>query len=141
MVGILVVSHGKMAEGMLDTMGMVVGEMDQVSYTSLAMGEDFDVFELKVADKIRSLDDGTGVLVLVDLYGASPFNAAQKAAHFLESEGIAVRILSGVNLGMLVEAVAARNGITLAELAEMAKEAGRMCIGEPVQVAVDEDDY
>lgn len=139
MVGILVVSHGKMAAGMLDTLGMVMGEAERLDSVSLVMGQDYEVFEAEIAEKVRALDDGDGVLALVDLFGASPFNVAQKVAHLLEPEGVKVRIVSGVNLGMLVEASSMRAGSTLEELVETAKEAGHMGIGEPV-VVVDEDD-
>lgn len=142
MVGILVVSHGKMAAGMLDTMGMVMGEAEKVDSVSLVMGEDYEVFEAEITQKLRELNDGDGVLALVDLFGASPFNVTQKAAHALEPEGIAVRIVSGMNLGMLIEAASMRDGASLADLVEMAKQAGAMGIGEPaVAVATDEDDY
>ena len=140
MVGILVVSHGKMAAGMLDTLGMVMGEAEKLDSVSLVMGEDYEVFEAEITEKLRALNDGDGVLALVDLFGASPFNVTQKAAHALESEGVKVRIVSGMNLGMLVEASSMRAGSTLDELAKTAIEAGRMGIDEPVQVALDEDD-
>lgn len=142
MVGILVVSHGKMAAGMLDTLGMVMGEAEKIDSVSLVMGEDYDVFEAEIIKKIRTLDEGDGVLALVDLFGASPFNVTQKAAHTLEDEGVKVRIVSGMNLGMLIEASSMRAGSTLEDLVETAKQAGRMGIDEPARVEVaEEDDY
>lgn len=139
MIGILVVSHGKMAAGMLDTLGMVMGEAEKLDSVSLVMGEDYDVFEAEITEKLRALNDGGGVLALVDLFGASPFNITQKAAHTLEAEGVKVRIVSGMNLGMLVEAASMRDGSTLEDLVEAAKTAGRMGIDEPAR-AVAEDD-
>ncbi len=139
MVGILVVSHGKMAAGMLDTLGMVMGEAEKLDSVSLVMGEDYDLFESEITGKLRALDDGDGVLALVDLFGASPFNVTQKAAHALEPEGVKVRIVSGMNLGMLVEASSMRAGSTLEDLAKTAIDAGRMGIDEPAR-AVAEDD-
>ncbi|MDO4428816.1 MAG: PTS sugar transporter subunit IIA [Atopobiaceae bacterium] len=140
MIGILVVSHGKMAAGMLDTLRMVMGEAEKLDSVSLVMGEDYEVFEAEITERLRALNDGDGVLALVDLFGASPFNVTQKAAHALEPEGVKVRIVSGMNLGMLVEASSMRVGSTLDELAKTAIEAGRMGVDEPVQVVANEDD-
>lgn len=140
MVGILLVSHGRMAEGMLDTLGMVMGEAEQLDHVSLVMGEDYEVFESQIAQKTRDLNDGDGVLALVDLFGASPFNVTQKVAHALEGEGVRIRIVSGMNLGILAEAVSMREGSTLEGLVNVAMEAGHRGIGEPVQVVDDEND-
>lgn len=76
MVGILLVSHGKMAEGMLDSMKLIMGDCEQLQAVSLQAGEDFEDFRAKLMKTIRSVNSGDGVLVFVDLYGASPFNAS-----------------------------------------------------------------
>lgn len=140
MVGMLLVSHGKMAEGMMDTLGMVMGKQERLDHVSLVMGEDYDVFESEICDKIRELNDGDGVLVLVDLFGASPFNVSQKAAHALEAEGIKVGILSGMNLGMVVEALAMRQGTSLDDVLAIAMNAGRTGIDVPARPETAQDD-
>ena len=76
MIGMLLVSHGRMAEGMLDSLELIMGSCDQMHTVSLCAGEDFESFRAKVMEAIRQLDSGDGVLVFVDLYGASPFNAS-----------------------------------------------------------------
>ena len=71
MIGMLLVSHGRMAEGMLDSLELIMGSCDRMHTVSLCAGEDFESFRAKVMEAIRQLDSGDGVLVFVDLYGAS----------------------------------------------------------------------
>ena len=86
MIGILLVSHGRMAEGMLDSLELIMGSCDQMHTVSLCAGEDFESFRAKVMEAIRQLDSGDGVLVFVDLYGASPFNASVYAVARMAQE-------------------------------------------------------
>lgn len=143
MVGILIASHGGMAAGMLDTLGMVLGEQESVGSVSLSMGQDFSDFEADLARAVSALDDGDGVLILVDLLGASPCNAAQRVAHAAAADGREARVVAGMNLGMLVETALARTGMTLGELVDVARDAGRAGIDAPMPAALDDegDDY
>lgn len=140
MIGILVVTHGQMAEGMLDSLDMVMGSMEAVDFISLNRGEDYEIFEKNMENKIKTLQQGDGVLILADLFGASPFNAAQKAAKKLEAEGIQSKIISGANLAMLLEACSNRMMSNLEEVFEAVKASGKESIAEPVMVAEEGDD-
>lgn len=143
MIGMLLVSHGRMAEGMLDSMELIMGGCDRTHTVSLCAGEDFESFRAKVMDAIRLLDSGDGVLVFVDLYGASPFNASVYAAAQMAQEGISVRVLAGMNLAMLLETAAMRASSSLQELVAIAGAAGRDGISEPMVVKEEEngEDY
>ena len=138
MIGVLVVTHGEMAKGILDTLDMIMGDVGNVDYASLLRGEDYEDFEKDIENKIKKLDNGKGVLVLVDLFGASPFNVSQKVSKKLEELNISTKILSGVNLMMLLEACSNREFCTLDELVETVKNSGKEGILEPV-VVVDSD--
>ena len=143
MIGMLLISHGGMAEGMLDSMELIMGSCEQMHTVSLCAGEDFESFRTKVMDAIRLLDSGDGVLVFVDLYGASPFNAAVYAAARMAQEGRNVRVLAGMNLAMLLETAAMRISSSLQELVAIAGAAGRDGISEPFVVKEEEngEDY
>lgn len=143
MIGMLLVSHGRMAEGMLDSLELIMGSCDQMHTVSLCAGEDFESFRAKVMEAIRQLDSGDGVLVFVDLYGASPFNASVYAAARMAQEGISVRVLAGMNLAMLLETAAMRVSSSLQELVAIAGAAGRDGISEPLVVKEEEngEDY
>jgi PTS system mannose-specific IIA component len=121
MVGILLVSHGKLAEGILDAMTMIVGEQEAVSCLSLKPSDSIESLTVRVVSEATKLNQGEGVLVLTDLFGASPFNASGMASQSCE---FSMDIITGFNLGMLIEIVMGREGMTLQELASMAKEAG-----------------
>ena len=120
-----------------------MGSCDQMHTVSLCAGEDFESFRAKVMEAIRQLDSGDGVLVFVDLYGASPFNASVYAAARMAQEGISVRVLAGMNLAMLLETAAMRASSSLQELVAIAGAAGRDGISEPFVVKEEEngEDY
>lgn len=120
MVGILVVAHGEMASGLLDAARMIVGDQEALLALSLQEMEDVEGLMDKVEGAISQVDTGEGVLVLVDLPGASPFNASARIA--MQREGI--EVVTGVNLPMLAELLVMRDGSSLEELVDIAKEAG-----------------
>lgn len=139
MIGLLLISHGKMAAGMLDSLQLIMGETDQMDAIALAAGQDFDSFKTDVIKRISALDAGEGVLIFVDLFGASPYNAAQYAKHILQGEDVMLRIITGMSLPMLLETAVQRGGSTLDELVEIAIRCGREGIDEPVIVVEEED--
>jgi mannose/fructose/sorbose-specific phosphotransferase system IIA component len=120
LVGVLVVAHGEMAAGLLDAARMIVGEQEALLALSLQEMEDVEGLMAKVEDAISQVDGGEGVLVMVDLPGASPFNASARIA--MQREGI--EVVTGVNLPMLAELLVQREGKSLEELIDIAKEAG-----------------
>jgi len=120
LVGVLVVAHGEMASGLLDAARMIVGDQEALLALSLQEMEDVEGLMAKVEEAISQVDTGEGVLVLVDLPGASPFNASARIA--MQREGI--KVVTGVNLPMLAELLVMRDGSSLDELVDIAKEAG-----------------
>jgi PTS system mannose-specific IIA component len=120
LVGVLVVAHGEMAAGLLDAARMIVGEQEALLALSLQEMEGVEGLMDKVEEAISQVDGGEGVLVMVDLPGASPFNASARIA--MQREGI--EVVTGVNLPMLAELLVLREGNSLEELVDIAKEAG-----------------
>lgn len=120
MVGVLVVAHGEMASGLLDAARMIVGDQEALLALSLQEMEDVEGLMAKVEEAISQVDTGEGVLVLVDLPGASPFNASARIA--MQREGI--EVVTGVNLPMLAELLVMRDGSSLEGCVDIAKEAG-----------------
>lgn len=103
MVKILVVTHGKMADGIRDAVSLILGNTDNLSIESLLAGEDID--DLK--NRIKKVIEGTkgeGTLIFADLFGASPFNASAYIYQELNAKH-SIRIISGVNLPMVMEAL------------------------------------
>mgnify|MGYP001277981605 CR=1 FL=1 len=75
MINLLVISHSDLAHGLLSAAGLIVGEVPHAASMGLYPGKAFDEFVAEVGEKIKSMDEGDGVLVLVDLFGGTPSNA------------------------------------------------------------------
>jgi mannose PTS system EIIA component len=120
MVGVLLVSHGTIAQSFLDVAKEILGEAPGVQ----AYGLKIPLNEEKVVEDMqrakRALDQGKGLLILTDMFGGTPCNLSLS---FLEDEQI--EVLTGMNLPMILKILSTREGLTLAELARTAMECGR----------------
>jgi len=120
LVGIVVVTHGKMAEGLLEAVEMIVGEQEQLAAVGLFEMEAVEDLMGKIEAALAAVKREAGVLLLVDLPGASPFNASARLAMQDES----IDVVTGVNLPMLAELLVMRDGKNLGELVALAKDSG-----------------
>lgn len=139
MIGIIIATHGDFAAGMADGMELLCGKQEKVVPFGLRIEDDLDIFSKKIIGKAHELDDGDGVLVLVDFVGGSPANiAGGLLAGEQNMEGIA-----GVNFPMLLEAVNSRGESTLKELTKQCRAVGMMGIidiKERMESMTDEDE-
>ncbi len=124
MVGIVLVSHGEMATGMVDAARMIVGELERLLTISLNEMDDVEGLMERVAAAVEEVDNGDGVLLLVDAFGASPFNACARLAMQRKN----LEVITGMNLPMLLELAVQRDGQTLEGLVQIALEAGKSSI-------------
>ena len=123
MIGVVVATHGKLAEEMIRTAEGVVGHLEQVTPVSIVATAPDVRAELKAA--IQSVDHGDGVLLLTDLLGGTPTNLC---VSFLAERG--VEIVTGVNLPMLLKLGALRaSGKPIGQIAHDVAEAGQRAIG------------
>lgn len=95
MYGIVLVSHGGMAEGMISTAEMLFPELSQVQSVSLWPSDNPDDFQIKLEKAVREVDSGEGVFILADLLGGTPCNRSMYSA------GEKVRLITGLSLPML----------------------------------------
>lgn len=103
MVGFLIVSHGSLAEGLKDSISMIMGEQEQFEAVGLRGDTDMEHFADEIYKAAVRVDDGDGIVLFTDMFGASPCNfAAMNMGRFLE-EKRNVKILTGVNLPMVLE--------------------------------------
>jgi PTS system mannose-specific IIA component len=110
-----------MAEGMLDAARMIVGEMQGVSWVSLKEEDAVEDLMDRIEPALNEVDQGDGALILVDAFGASPFNASARLALDRKRD---VEVITGMNLPMLLELAVQREGADLATLTQIALEAG-----------------
>jgi len=134
LVGIVIVTHGEMAEGLLDAARSVAGHAGGCAAVCLRNGDSVDGLGPRIAAAIDSVKDRDGVLVLVDMWGASPFNAsarlALKAQHPID-------VIAGVNLPMVVELLVQRAAKGFEELVAMALQAGTQGVRALSQAVAD----
>lgn len=128
MIGILVMSHGNLAQSIVESGQMIVGKREKVAYLGLYAGNNIDDFYATTVEEIKALDDGDGVLVFSDLYGASPFKATAYCVKQLPDTSY--RSVSGVNFSMFIESVLMRETMTLNELCDYVIDAGKQGIKE-----------
>jgi PTS system ascorbate-specific IIA component len=105
MIGILIVSHGAFGESLIHSASHVLGKRPlYLRQLGVTVHDDPDALIPLAEDLIRFLDQGEGVLVLTDIYGATPSNIASRLLRPGRVEGLA-----GVNLPMLIRALTYRN--------------------------------
>lgn len=122
MIGVLVATHGEMAKGLFDAIDMICGAQEKFSIVSLERGQDAESFGEELGEKINELNSGDGVVVLVDLLGATPMN--QSALNLYKSDK--VEVITGVNLPMVVTATMERDCFSdIKELVEKIKNDGK----------------
>ena len=120
MIGILIISHGALGESLIHAASHVLGKPPmRVRPLGVSASDEPERIVPRARELVRELDDGNGVLVLTDIYGATPCNTAM---HLLEKGR--VEGLSGVSLPMLVRALTYRNE-SLAVVVEKALLGGR----------------
>ncbi|MBV4426151.1 PTS sugar transporter subunit IIA [Clostridium tyrobutyricum] len=128
MIGILVITHGDFAAEILKTAELIIGKQKRVISLGLHYGDSIEEFCVKVKDTIESLDEGQGVLVFADLFGASPYNSAAFSANKVKNSKF--KCITGVNLPMLLEALTTRDGSNLDDLTESCIKSGNEGIKE-----------
>ncbi|MHB9144440.1 MAG: PTS sugar transporter subunit IIA [Symbiobacteriia bacterium] len=119
MVGIVLVSHGALADGLVAAAQMIMGPQAAMEAVGLTPAENMDDFLEKLRRAVAAVEQGQGALVLVDLFGGSPGNTAA----YLAQAG--VEVVTGMNLPMLLEVLGSRDEMPPKELADVAMAAGR----------------
>ena len=105
MIGVLLITHGRYGEDLLASASHVLGRaLDHTGHLSVSVKDDPEKMFGEALRLLKSLDDGTGVLVMTDMYGATPCNIASR----LIEQGN-VEAVSGVSLPMLVRSLAYRD--------------------------------
>lgn len=120
MIGVLLVTHGNFSEAIIKSMELVFGRQEKLEALTLNHGDDVKELTRQVKEKAKELDDGEGVLVLVDLLGGSPCNVT---ASCLKQEGL--ECVTGLNLPMLISVLEEREDSTLRSMPKVAMEAGK----------------
>lgn len=120
MVGVLILTHGRMAEELLAAARKISGELPNFGALALDWSDDLESAQGKVSAALEQLNQGAGVLILTDIFGGTPSNLALK---FFEPDEI--EVVSGVNLPMVVRLGCLRGQMPIGEMSEWISAKGR----------------
>ncbi|MDE2596265.1 MAG: PTS sugar transporter subunit IIA [Sphingomonadales bacterium] len=120
MIGLILVTHGRLAEEFVHAMQHVVGRQDAIATVCIGPNDDVERRRKEIADAIGEVDSGQGVIILTDLFGGTPSNLAIS----LMQAG-KVEVIAGINLPMLIRLAKARNCMDVKQATVAARDAGR----------------
>jgi len=123
MVGILIVSHGRLAEALITSVQFLVGSLQKIRGVSIWPKDKEKEVRDRIQREIKEVDDGDGVVILTDVLGGTPTNLS---ISFLEKEK--VEVVTGVNMPMLLTLSSYRKGRSLREIGKLVKKSGRRSI-------------
>ena len=123
MIGLVLVTHGRLAAEFVTAMEHVVGPQEAVEAICIGPDDDMEARRTDIADAIGRVEQGQGVIILTDLFGGTPSNLA---ISLMKSENI--EVIAGVNLPMLIRLEGARKNMDVKAAVAAAREAGRKYI-------------
>jgi PTS system mannose-specific IIA component len=123
MIGVVVVSHGRLADEFVAAAEHVLGPQDQMRAVAIGPNDNMEERRADIIDAVRTVDRGQGVIVLTDMFGGTPSNLAISVINQVKIE-----VIAGVNLPMLIKLAEVRGKLGLADAALAAQDAGRRYI-------------
>jgi mannose PTS system EIIA component len=120
MIGMILVTHGRLAEEFVHAMEHVVGAQTDVATVCIGPQDDMEQRRKDIARAIKQVDSGSGAVILTDLFGGTPSNLAISLLKAGKTE-----VIAGINLPMLIRLAGARKDMDLAAATAAARDAGR----------------
>jgi len=122
-IGVVVVTHGQLANELVNAAEMIVGDLPQFAAVSIGWHDEVNDARADIADAIARVQGDGGVLILTDMFGGTPSNLGLT---FLEASR--VEVITGVNLPMLIKLASLRGSQDLQSAAREMREHGRNAI-------------
>jgi mannose PTS system EIIA component len=129
MIGMVLVTHGRLAAEFIAALEHVVGPQRNIAAVCIGPDDDMELRRKEIMDSVARVDDGGGVVVLTDMFGGTPSNLAIS----IMDKG-AIEVIAGVNLPMLIKLASVRSTEKLPEAVNKAREAGRRYINVASQL-------
>ncbi len=123
MIGMVLVTHGHLADELIAALEHIVGPQAKIASVCIGPDDDMEKRREDVLDKVGSVDEGAGVVLLTDMFGGTPSNLAISIM-----DKAKVEVIAGVNLPMLIKLASVRGDHELTEAVGLAQEAGRKYI-------------
>ena len=133
MIGIVLVTHGRLAEEFVAATEHVVGPQEAMRSICIGPDDDMEQRRTEIIDAVAAVEQGQGVVVLTDMFGGTPSNLA---ISIMDEEKI--EVIAGVNLPMLIKLASVRGDKPLAKAVACAQEAGRKYINVASRLLADE---
>jgi PTS system mannose-specific IIA component len=133
MIGVVLVTHGHLAQEFIDALEHVVGPQKYMAAVSIGPDDDMDRRRREIVESVAAVDCGCGVVLLTDMFGGTPSNLAISV---LAQDR--VEVIAGVNLPMLIKLASLRGEESLATVVDEAQRAGRKYINVASQLLADE---
>ena len=124
LIGILVVTHGRLSESLVETAEMFTGAVDGVECVCFTEGQGIEDLLASIQEKLIGMEDFDGVLCLVDMFGGSP----ARVLSLLLLENDQLELITGINLPLLIDAILSRENMPMANLVDYLVDPARNSI-------------
>jgi PTS system mannose-specific IIA component len=132
MIGMVLVTHGRLAAEFIAALEHVVGPQKNVAAVCIGPDDDMEQRRQDIVQSVAKVDDGSGVVLLTDMFGGTPSNLAISIM-----DRAKIEVIAGINLPMLIKLASLRTTETLANAVRGAQEAGRKYINVASQLLAD----
>ena len=133
MIGVVLVTHGRLAQEFIGALEHVVGPQENMAAVCIGPDDDMERRRREIVESVAEVDSGRGVVLLTDMFGGTPSNLAISVL----DQG-RVEVVAGVNLPMLIKLASLRGEESLATVIVEAQRAGRKYINVASQLLADE---
>lgn len=120
MIGGVIVSHGKLAEEILNALTIIIGEAVNIEAISIGWYDDVEESKKKINKSLKNVDQKNGAIIFTDMFGGT---ASNLSFSFLKNDQ--VEIITGVNLPMLIKFVSLQRSNNLKEVVKKVVEQGK----------------
>jgi PTS system mannose-specific IIA component len=132
MIGLVIVTHGGLAQEFLAALEHVHGPQERVVAISIGPNDDMETRRVEIVEAVGNVDTGEGAILLTDMFGGTPSNLAISVM-----EQAKVEVIAGVNLPMLIKLASIRGESKLEEAISEAQDAGRKYISVASKILSD----
>ncbi len=132
MIGMVLVTHGRLAVEFIAALEHVVGPQQRIAAVCIGAEDDMEQRRRDILDSVARVEEGDGVVLLTDMFGGTPSNLAISVL-----DRANVEVIAGVNLPMLIKLASVRSSSKLAVAVLQAQEAGRKYINVASQLLAD----
>lgn len=123
MIGLVIVTHGRLAAEFRSALEHVVGPQKQLETVSIGPDDDMAQRRREIIDAVKATNSGKGVVILTDMFGGTPSNLAISVMDEVDTE-----VIAGINLPILIRLATVRSEMELKEAVIVARDAGRKYI-------------